>query len=52
MEASCFAVEGGQDSRDASASLSQGKLQELLWDWNSWGRGPSAACVHHEPGVH
>lgn len=41
MEASCFAVEGGQGSGDASAFLSQGKLQELLWDWNSWGRGPS-----------
>lgn len=30
MEASCFAVEGGQGSGDASASLSQRKLQELL----------------------
>ena len=39
MEASCFAVEGGQGSGDASGSLSQRKLQELLWGWNSWVRG-------------
>lgn len=44
MEASCFAVEGGQGSGDASASLSQRKLQELLWGWNSWARGPTG-CV-------
>ena len=39
MEASCFAVEGGQGSGDASGSLSQRKLQEPLWGWNSLVRG-------------
>lgn len=52
MEASCFAVEGGQGSGDASGSLSQRKLQELLWGWNSWVRGLTAPCVHSERRVH
>lgn len=50
MEASCFAVEGGQGSGDASASLSQRKLQERLWGRNRWGRDQLAACVHRELG--
>lgn len=39
MEASCFAVEGGQGSGDASGSLSQRKLQELLLGLEQLGEG-------------
>ena len=52
MEASCFAVEGGQGSGDASGSLSQRKLQELLWGWNSWVRGLTRSlCAERAKGA-